>query len=173
MNCFWIHEYMKQFWHRQTCKICWTRQLFMIVLRIPCNFFIVLPIWLKASRSNVFSFLQCKICTPEKSGAFQRFCMPEHVSSASDMQFVQAWYSNLSICYISWIYLKCGFVCTWVCQGDKFQQIMYRVVVAEGELRKHAVAEGGYLGTDAVAIGKQRNYYFFLFCLSFVTEFFL
>ena len=38
----------------------------------------------------IFSFLQGKICAPEKSGASQRFCTPERAQSASGAQFVQA-----------------------------------------------------------------------------------
>ena len=65
----------------------------MIVFRIYCNFFIVLPIRLKTCRSDgFFRFLQGKICAPEKSGAaLQRFWVPERARSASDAQFVQAY----------------------------------------------------------------------------------
>ena len=52
-----IYEYMKQFWRHQLCKLnrnITSALVFMAVFGIHCNFFIVLPIWLKACRSNDF-----------------------------------------------------------------------------------------------------------------------
>ena len=47
------------------------------VFGIRCIFLIVLPIRLQTCGSNVFLFLQDEMCTPEISGARQRFCVPE------------------------------------------------------------------------------------------------
>ena len=38
-----------------------------------------------------FFFLQGKMCAPEKSGTFLRFCAPESVRLGSGVQFVQIW----------------------------------------------------------------------------------
>ena len=37
-----------------------------------------------------FSFLQAKMCAPEKSAASQKFCVPERARSVMGAQFVQA-----------------------------------------------------------------------------------
>ena len=42
----------------------------------------------------IFSFLQGKMCEPEKSGVSQGFCVPERARSSSGEQFAKAWKSQ-------------------------------------------------------------------------------
>ena len=70
--------------------------MFMPVFGIHCTFFIALPIRLKTCRF-IFFFLQDKMCSPEKSGASQRFCVPERARSTLGAQFVQAGSGNVEM----------------------------------------------------------------------------
>ena len=64
INCFSIHEFMKQFWCHQICKFyqnITSSLVFMMVFWTDGNVFIVLPIRLKTCN---FSSLQREVCTP-------------------------------------------------------------------------------------------------------------
>ena len=47
----------------------------------------------------ILPFSQGRICAPEKSGTFQRFCSPERTQS-SGTQFVQACLSDRFVCVL-------------------------------------------------------------------------
>ena len=56
INCFPIHEEIKELWRHWKCELYQdirSRLVFTTVFGIHCNFFIVLPIRLKTYRSNV------------------------------------------------------------------------------------------------------------------------
>ena len=56
------------------------------------TFFLVLPIRLKISKSNVF--LPVKMSVGDKSGTLQRFCIPKQAQSASGAQYFQTYNAN-------------------------------------------------------------------------------
>ena len=64
--------------------------MFIFAFGIHSNFFIALPTRLKTCTFFFFRYFQGKKCTPEKSGASQRFSSPERDRSMSGAQFVQA-----------------------------------------------------------------------------------
>ena len=80
IKCFSIHEQINQFWGHRICKLhqsITSRLVFMIAFEIHCNFYIVLPIWLKTCRSNsFFCFLHSKNCAPKKSRRLRGFTIP-------------------------------------------------------------------------------------------------
>ena len=94
INCFSIHEFMKQFWRHQTCKFyknITNSLVFMMVFRIDGNFFIVLPIRLETCRLNRFFFFTTWSVRTFYRKVSQMFCGPERARSASGVQFVKAW----------------------------------------------------------------------------------
>ena len=85
---------VKQFWHHQVCKLfqnITSTLAFRRVFGIHCNFFIVLTIWLKTCRSNVFFFLRRQNMRARKIGKKRGFARP---SAPMGAQFVQAWYDH-------------------------------------------------------------------------------
>ena len=106
----------------QTLLKYYKQMVFMIVLGIHCNFFIVLPTWLKTCRSNAFFFF-----TRQKMRTWFVGRVPEVLCiwtrrSASGTQFVQAcrgifrtqlhirWSFCETILYFLWCLI--GF---WIC----------------------------------------------------------
>ena len=64
----------------------------MMVFRIKCNFFIVLPIRLKTCRLNRFFFFTMWCVRAFYRQVSQMFCAPERARSAWGVQFVKAWF---------------------------------------------------------------------------------
>ena len=68
--------------------------VFTIVFGIHCNSFVVLPIQLKISKSNIFSFFTPHdVCNRNTKCALE-FCDVEWAQSASDVQFTKACFLN-------------------------------------------------------------------------------
>ena len=83
----WVY---KAVWRHQICEFYQNvtgRLVFMIVFGIHCNFFILLPIWLKTYRSNVFLFFTRQNMRARKVG---RVWEVLRVRAQSGTQFVQA-----------------------------------------------------------------------------------
>ena len=96
----------------------------MIVLGIYGKFLIDLLICLKTCRSDFF--FQGKMCTPEKSSAFQRFCTPERARPESGAQFVQAWRSNFTQ---NEMFLKCVHVIGFAWKQIRFTNAIFTLVL--------------------------------------------
>ena len=100
------------------------RLLFMIVLGIYGKFLIDLLICLKTCRSDFF--FQGKMCAPEKSSAFQRFCTPERARPESGAQFVQAWHSNFTQ---NEMFLKCVHVIGFAWKQIRFTNVIFTLAL--------------------------------------------
>ena len=68
--------------------------VFTTVFGIHCNIFVVLPIQLKISKSNIFSFFTPhNVCNRNTKCALE-FCEVEFAQSASDVRFTKACFLN-------------------------------------------------------------------------------
>ena len=89
---------VKQFWHHQACKLfqnITSTLVFRRVFGIHCNFFIVLTIWLKTCRSNVFFFFRRENMRAWKIKK-KRFCVRAHpwAGSLSRPDVTTVWILN-------------------------------------------------------------------------------
>ena len=94
--------------------------MFTIVFGIHYNFFTVLP-------ENfvdllIFSFLQSKMCAPEKLCSPQRFYLSGRTQLASGAQFVQAWIVIVSVILTAYIIIFVQLILGNKVNGNNFHK---------------------------------------------------